>query len=120
MQPELYPLKLYATRLSIAIPLGISALLNLLMWAWLIWRVPYGESQVFLHYNVLFGVDYIGQWWKMFFLPLMGIVIIMFNGAMGWVFFNRDKFIAHVFNGVSLIAQIFLLISSTLLTLLNA
>lgn len=120
MQPELYPLKLYVTRFSVAVPLGASILLNLAMWGWLLWRVPYGESQIFLHYNVLFGVDFIGAWWKIFFIPLLGLVIALFNGAMGWVLFNRDKFIAQLFNGVGLVAQLLLFISSFLLSLLNA
>ncbi len=56
-----YPLKLYIRKWPIALFGGLAALLNLFSWLWLSIQIPDTSGQMFLHYNVLFGVDYIGE-----------------------------------------------------------
>ena len=74
---------------------------------------------IFLHYNILFGVDYVGPRWGMALLPITGFVIIIFNAALGWYFYNKDKFISYLLNFIALLSQIFLLISGSILVFLN-
>lgn len=115
----MYPVKLYFKHLPNLILLASAVLLNLAIWAWLLWQIkPTGEA-IFLHYNVLFGVDLIGEWWKILYLPIAGAVILIVNAVLGWLMFSRDKFIAQFLNAVAVLCQIFLLLAAALLVFLN-
>jgi len=119
MSSKIYPLKLYLRHKTIIILLGFSLALNVFSWLWLLIQIRPQKELIFLHYNILFGVDLIGQWWKVFYIPLVGLIIILANALLGWLFFNKDKFIAKFLNFVSLFCQIFLFIVSALLVFLN-
>lgn len=75
---------------------------------------------LFLHYNILFGVDYIGEWWRVLFLPITGLLIFIMNFILGWLLFHKDKLISIILNSISLLCQIFVLIASGILVFLNA
>lgn len=116
---KFYPIKLYLRSLPNLISLSLSVILNIAIWVWLLWQIRPQEEPIFLHYNILFGVDYVGAWWRIIFLPVTGLVIILFNATFGWLLYNRDTFIAYVLNTVSVLLQIFLLITASLLVFLN-
>lgn len=115
-----YPLKLYMRHPFTAVSLGVGFFLNLVVWGWIAFQIPRGTEQIFLHYNVLFGVDTIGVWHELFVPPLGGLIIIIFNGLLGWIFFQRDKYLAHFLNATSVIVQIFLCAAAFVLVMLNA
>ncbi len=119
MQQKLYPIKLYIKHLPNAILLGTSLLINVATWIWLLVRIGPQEENIFLHYNILFGVDLIGTWTKVFYLPLIGLFILLVNAIIGWLLFRTDKFITQMFNAISLLCQIFILIASSLIIFLN-
>ncbi len=57
----------------------IALLLNIFLWLWLLLFIkPTGESQV-LHYNIYFGIDQLGTGFKLYLMPLFGLVIIAAN-----------------------------------------
>lgn len=119
MNKDLYPLRLYLKHLPNRIMLIASVALNLVSWGWLLWNIRPQEGSIFLHYNVLFGVDLTGPWYSVFYAPAAGLVIILLNAALGWFLFGKDKFAAHVLNGVALLCQVFLVIVASLLVFLN-
>ena len=81
--------------------------------------MPSGQEDVYLHYNVLFGVDKIGQSWQIFYLPTVGLAILTFNLFLGWLLYKHEKFLAQMLNFFSLVCQIFLVIGAALLIFLN-
>jgi len=99
--------------------LSLSLFLNLATWIWLLWQIGPTPEPIFLHYNILFGVDLVGPWWKVLYLPITGIIILLVNGTLGWLLFGRDKFIAQFLNAVTVLCQIFLFITAALLVFLN-
>ncbi|MFA4831401.1 MAG: hypothetical protein WC862_01585 [Patescibacteria group bacterium] len=119
MTEKIYPIKLYVKNLPNLVMLCASILLNLAAWFWLFWNIRSGDGTVFLHYNILFGVDYIGEWWKIVFLPATGILILILNTILGWILFQRDSFMTYLLNATSLLCQIFLFITASLLVFLN-
>lgn len=114
-----YPLKLYFRHLPNLIILSLALLVNAAIWVWLLSQIGPQSEQIFLHYNILFGVDYVGEWWRVLFLPISGLVIMLANGVIGWALFGKDKFYAHLLNAVSLFCQIFLFVAAALLVFLN-
>lgn len=74
---------------------------------------------MFLHYTILFGVDSIGDWSQIFRVPELGLALLVSNGLIGWVTFQKDKYLSHFFNVIGLLCQLFLLIASVILVALN-
>ncbi|MFA7244889.1 MAG: hypothetical protein WC070_01760 [Candidatus Magasanikbacteria bacterium] len=119
MKLRLYPLKLYFFSFPIMLMVSLSLLLNLFSWFWLKFQLPVSESDLFLHYNVLFGVDLIGESWKVFLVPFMGLMIILSNFFMGWLLFKKDKFMSQVLNFVAFVCQVFIVMVTFILVFLN-
>lgn len=119
MPEKLYPLKLYFRHAPNAVALIGSLLLNAITWAYLLWNIRPQEDLIFLHYTILFGVDFFGPWWKIIYLPLGGLAIILVNTVLGWVLFARDAFANYVLLAVCLLSQCLLLVAGVLLVLLN-
>lgn len=115
----MYPIKLYFKRPANLIPLVASLTLNLFTWGWLLFYIRQQDEPVFLHYTVLFGVDYTGDWYQVFVVPLGGLFVLVLNMVLGWILFHKDDFAGYVLNAVSLLVQIILLVTSVLLVLLN-
>jgi len=115
-----YPIKLYFKNHFNFIASVLSILLNLITWVWLAAQIRPQTELIFLHYNILFGVDYVGEWYKVYYVPLTGWLIIIFNFLLGWFFFSRDKFIAILLNIVNVLAQIFLALTAAILVFLNS
>lgn len=119
MAKVFYPIKLYFRNPGVSVMLGISLALNLGSWVWLLWQIGPREELIFLHYNILFGVDLIGPWYQILYIPIFGLGILLVNALLGWILFNRDKFAAHLLLAGSVICQVFLLIGSAILVFLN-
>lgn len=119
MSQKLYPLKLYLKYKPVLITTSISLLLNLCAWFWLLLQIRPSDEQVFLHYNILFGVDLIGNWWKVYYVPIAGLLIILVNLVIGWLLFQKDKFVAQLLVFIALYCQIVVVTVSLLLVFLN-
>lgn len=119
MVGKLYPFISYVKNRANAATLAISLLLNIASWAWLLMNIGPELDPVFLHYNVLFGIDLIGKWYQVLYVPLTGLVIFIANGIAAWFLFSKDSFASHMLNTVSLICQILLFVAGLLLVFIN-
>ena len=115
----IYPLKLYIKYRPNLILLVTSLVLNAVSWFWLLWNIRPQTEEIFLHYTVLYGVDLVGPWSKVLYLPISGLFIILVNAFIGWILFREDRFFAQIFNGVAVFCQCILLIATTILVFLN-
>ena len=78
------------------------------------------DFPLILHYNVFFGVDIIGAWWQVFFLPGMGLFILAVNTFLAFLLFARkERIAAYIFLLASFFVQAGLAISSASLILIN-
>jgi hypothetical protein len=116
---RVYPLKLYIKKTQNLILLCIGLVLNIASWVWLLLNIGPHLGQVFLHYNILFGVNLVGPWYAVFALPLAGLCIIILNALLGWMLYKQDEFASYLLGGVSVFVNALLLISSALLVFLN-
>ena len=57
----------------------IALLLNLISWALLVWQEFRLAGDVILHYTIYFGVDRFGPAWQIFYVPLVGLVVLLIN-----------------------------------------
>ncbi len=114
-----YPLKIYLLYKPTFVLFGLSLLMQLVMWIWLLRTIGIHSNTVFLHYTILYGVDLTGPAYRVYALPLVGLGILLVNVIVGWMYFRKDKFISIVLNSVAVICQAFLFIGAALLAFLN-
>ena len=119
MDEKLFPLKLYLKHKVNLVFFALAVGINIVSFGWLAYYIKPQEEQIFLHYNALFGVDLIGPWYKIYYLPTAGLLIIVVNTILGWILFRRSKSIGYIAGGISVFLQIVILIASYLLVLLN-
>ena len=115
----IYPLKLYIKKKQNLILLSLGLSFNIASWVWLFLNIHSHLGQVFLHYNILFGVDLVGPWYMVFALPLAGLLIIFLNAILGWFLYRQDPFAAYILNAIAIFVNVLLLISAALLVFLN-
>ncbi len=114
-----YSLKLYFRDPWVSAPLLGSILIQIFLWWYLIANIHPEAGQIFLHYNIIFGVDLVGSWWKIYLIPLAGVAVALLNYFFSLMFYSVDKFLARLMSGWVLFFHLFLLIGIILLVRLN-
>ena len=97
----------------------LSALINLGLWIYLFVNRISGPYPVILHYNLFFGVDYLGEYYKIFFIPLVGLLLLLGNGAASFWLYFREKLAAYFLIITALEIQIFLFIAGAAIIRIN-
>ncbi len=72
-----------------------------------------------LRYDIYVGVNLIGPWYYVFYIPLIGLLIILINFSLAYIFYLKTKIIAHFLVLAATLSQILLAISAILIYLLN-
>lgn len=71
-----------------------SLFVNVLNWAAAFYFIRPVDFPIILHYNVYFGVDILGSWWEVFFLPGVGTFFLIVNFVLGYFSYLRQERIA--------------------------
>lgn len=116
---SVYPLHLYLKRLPVLLMLGVAGILNLAAWIEILVHIHPSATPIFLHYNILFGIDEIGPWSDLLWLPIGGAAIIVVNAAIGWLMFAKERCIEYILLAMSVLIEIHLLIAAFFLVSLN-
>lgn len=96
-------------------PLIGSVLLQLFVWWYILANIRPTTEQIFLHYNVVFGVDLIGEWWKIYYLPIAGLLVMIVNYVLGLSFYRNDKLLSRVLSFFVLFFHAFLVMAIVLI-----
>lgn len=97
-----------------------SLFLNVVNWGLIAFFNRPVDFPIILHYNVYFGVDVIGAWWQVYFLPLIGLVILLLNSVLGYLFYTqKERMVAHLLMLSSFIVQIIMTIAVACLLTIN-
>jgi len=119
MHNRFYPILLYLKQPFNISLLVLAAIANLASWFWLIYQIGPTDELIFLHYNVLFGVDLIGEWTQVLYIPLSGVFIYLLNTAMSWATYGKDRFASGLLLTINLLCQCGLFVGSAILVFLN-
>jgi len=92
-----------------------------------IWLTAYyininvSQDLVILHYNVSFGVDLIGNVSRIYIIPWLGLIIIILNFILLFIFskYKHFNFIAHLLLMTCLISNLFLFLALLSVYLIN-
>ncbi|MEA2064747.1 MAG: hypothetical protein U9O66_00425 [Patescibacteria group bacterium] len=97
-----------------------SLLLNIFIWIGYFLNIKNGESLIYLHYNIYFGVDFIGAWYKIFIIPIFGLIILLINYFISIRIYLNNKFASYILAGSALFAQFILLFASIAIIWINS
>lgn len=103
-------------RLYLIIAIVVNGVLWLL--AWLIVR-NIDQATAILHYNILFGIDYIGQPHLIYVVPGLGLVWLIVNTVISFFTFKKDKFLSHLLLGFVEVGHLFLGLALYAIYLIN-
>ncbi|MEA1963291.1 MAG: hypothetical protein U9M94_03600 [Patescibacteria group bacterium] len=95
--------------------------INVLIWlfAWHIMAI--GPEQIALHYTVDFGIDFYGDARQIFIIPILGLIIILFNFIIVTILSQNKDFIliSHILLIAALLSNIVLLAAISSVYLIN-
>ncbi len=94
--------------------------LNLVLWTSIYFQIPDSNLPSILHYNIYRGVDFLGETGKIYFLPLMSLILIFINLIIADFFYKREKIISYIFVLSLPILTILLLIAGLNLIAINS
>ncbi len=98
----------------------IGFLVNITIWVFLFIRFKPQEAPIFLHYNIYFGVDLIGEWYHIFiYLPAIGLISNFINLLISYILYSRERILSYTIGGFNIFIQIIFLLSSYLIARQN-
>lgn len=97
----------------------VGILVNILLWLWLGFNFRNLSDTVFLHYSIYFGIDLIGPWYQILFIPLLGMVLFAVNFALGFVFYKIEKMLGYFLVASAAFFQFVLLLASFFIISVN-
>lgn len=114
---DLYPsfLKDKFVKVNLFLSLGI----NILLWLWLLWQTKGWAGHIPLHYNIYFGIDSLGPWYELFYLPFIGLMFFLFNFSIAALSFEREKILGYFLMGSASFSQVILLLASFFIISIN-
>jgi hypothetical protein len=106
--------------------LSIYTIINLLLiilayiFAWYLYQ-NISSNLMVLHYNVLFGIDRVGDPREIFTLPLLALIVFILNTIVSISFFRKKHFIflSHLLPVSSLLVTVITIFSLLSLYLVN-
>ncbi len=86
-------------------------LINGTGWGLVIWKIRPSDLPVYLHYNIYFGVDLIGNWYQLYLYPAGGLLVIVINYLLMFFLYRREynKSLIYSLGLATIILQAFLL-----------
>lgn len=86
-------------------------LVNLGIWFFMYFKRQSNEYPLPLYYDVYQGVSVIDFWSNLFYLPILGLVIIAINYVLSVVIVEKDVMISYFLNIASIVVQIILFVA---------
>lgn len=98
---------------------ALSLTLNIITFLFLYFKIKPGQSPLALHYNVLVGVLWYGPGRNLYFIPAIGMAILIVNFTLFRAIKNRQDFLAALSALVSFFVEFILLSAVLFLTRVN-
>lgn len=86
----------------------LSFFLNFALWGFLFWRIRPQEEPLYLHYNIYFGIDLIGPWYQIYYIPLSGLAFILVNMLISLMLYRKEMVISYFLMAAAVLCQFFL------------
>ena len=114
-----FNLKDFLVKPRFYLPIFVALLLNVLIWLFLIIKIKPSVNWIPLHYNVYFGIDFLGPWVYIFVYPFLGLLIIFINSFISIKLLILEPILAKILIWSALLVQIIIIMSLFFLALNN-
>src|SRR3989344_3238342 len=101
----------------IFIPIVLGLLFIFVLWVVTIGKFGYSQDPIPLHFNIVYGIDYIGASFNIYQIPLFGLIILLLNFWLARILNRREKLLSYFLliagyltNAIILVAGIALVI----------
>ena len=115
----MYPLKLFLLSPVTLISLIVSILLDSIYLIWLLVQVGFTDEQFFLHFNILSGVEWVGHSSLVYWIPVVGVLIVFINSALAWYLYKNHRDLAYIVLVVTILSHLCLGMSTYMVLFLN-
>jgi len=92
---------------------------NLILYVIMCLGIKPTTEPVILHYSVYFGIDLIGQRYKVFLVPAVGSFIFLINFSLAVFFYKREKLISYLLSAITFFLMLLLVFAGVLLIWIN-
>ncbi|MFA6524722.1 MAG: hypothetical protein WCT33_00450 [Patescibacteria group bacterium] len=103
----------------IGIAILVALFLNLGIWILLYAKIKPSPDPIFLHYNIYFGIDLIGDWYRIYIIPLSGLLIILVNYLVGVIMYSSKRILSYLIVIFTIPVNMFLALAAVLLAFIN-
>jgi hypothetical protein len=97
----------------------LAILTNIGLWVALFRTVVPTDSSIILHYNIYFGVDAVGNWKSLFFMPFLAAVLLLLNLVLSRFFYYKERLVSYLFAGAALALQLLMAVGVISAILIN-
>jgi len=99
--------------------IGSSLVLNIGLFLFFYFFIKQNNIPIVLHYNVNWGVDYLGEVKSVFTLPIVGTIIFLLNGVLALKLWGENRTLSYFLTATTFLVQFFLVVSGIALYLIN-
>jgi len=99
--------------------IGSSLVLNIGLFLFFYFFIKQNNIPIVLHYNVNWGVDYLGEVKSVFTLPIVGMIIFLLNGVLALKLWGKNRTLSYFLTATTFLVQFFLVVSGIALYLIN-
>jgi hypothetical protein len=92
----MYPLKLFVFSPITLICTITAVILDIFYFLWLLAKVGFRDEQFFLHYNILSGVDWVGPAVLAYWIPVVGVLLVVLNSLFAWYLYKDHRDLSYI------------------------
>lgn len=97
----------------------LAFLANAGIWAALFWTAVPTDAPIILHYNIYFGVDVVGNWKSLFFMPALAAGLLVLNLMLSRFFYYKERLASYLFAAAALVLQLLMAVGVVAAILIN-
>lgn len=91
--------------------------LNIILWILLLSKFGYSQEKIALHFNVVYGIDFVGGTNRVYQIAILGVLILIINLSLAKMIYGKERLFAYFLTLSGALVQIILLLAA--LSLLN-
>lgn len=88
--------RLYFKDYYIFPPLTAAVLMLAVIWWFTLSKIPASSEQVYLHYNIIFGIDRYGPRTMLYYPLLFGLGTLVVNSVISYIAYKHDRVVARL------------------------
>lgn len=103
----------------VLVSFGLSLFINIIIVLFIFGKFGFSQEPVPLHFNIVYGIDYVDESRKLYQLPATGLVIFLVNFLTGSQVYEKEKIFSYYLGFSSLLVSVILAIAGLALFFLN-